>query len=240
MSRIIMCFLIYVTMFCTQPEWLIANNGSILCGVIPSGVYTTSSSEACVHIASDSKTELLVVEDNTQLEKYTQQNISDLKFLKAIVMYAETPLASLVTQCGSIPVYTFEEFMALGRDVPQSEIDAREAKVTPGHCCTLIYTSGTSGTPKGVMISHDNVTWSTQTLVDNWLPYASNQDKVVSYLPLSHVSAQLVDLHTPMCSGSCTYVAQPDALKGSLLATLLEVKPTIFFGVPRYYKDLSY
>lgn len=185
-----------------------------------------------MHIASHSNSELLVVEDNTQLEKYSS-DISELKSLKAIVMYAESPLESIMTECSPVPVYTFEEFMALGSDIPQRLIDAREAELTPGHCCTLIYTSGTSGTPKGVMISHDNVTWSTQTLVDSWLPYASNQDKVVSYLPLSHISAQLVDLHTPMCTGSCTYVAQPDALKGSLLATLLEVKPTIFFGVPR-------
>lgn len=222
-----MCFIL---MMCPeQPEWLIANNGSILCGVIPSGVYTTSSSEACLHIASHSKSELLVVEDYTQLDKYIP-HISELKSLKAIVMYSALPHH---TSCEGIPIYTFDEFMDLGADVPQNEIDSREAKLSPGHCCSLIYTSGTSGVPKGVMISHDNLTWSTQTLVDSWLPYASNQDKVVSYLPLSHISAQLVDLHTPMCTGSCTYVAQPDALKGSLLSTLLEVKPTIFFGVPR-------
>jgi long-chain-fatty-acid--CoA ligase ACSBG len=200
-----------------------------MAGVIPSGVYTTSSKEACVHIASHSKMELLVVEDNTQLEKY-RDDISNLPTLKAVVMYSEQPRDDAI---GGVPIYTFEEFMALGVNVPQTELDAREANISPGNCCALIYTSGTSGTPKGVMISHDNVTWSTQTLVDSWLPFASNQDRVVSYLPLSHVSAQLVDLHTPMCNGSCTYVAQPDALKGSLLATLLEVKPTIFFGVPR-------
>ena len=130
-------------------------------------------------------------------------------------------------------VYTFEKFMSLGADVPLSAIEDREAKITPGQCCLLIYTSGTSGTPKGVMISHDNVTWSTRNLVNSWLKYASCEDRVISYLPLSHISAQLLDLHTPMCTGSCTYMAQPDALKGSLLATLLEVKPTIFFGVPR-------
>ncbi len=127
----------------------------------------------------------------------------------------------------------------MGVDVSESSLQARESRISPGHCCTLIYTSGTSGTPKGVMISHDNITWSTQTLVDSWLPYASNADRVVSYLPLSHISAQLIDIHTPMCTGSCAYIAQPNALRGSLLATLLEVKPTTFFGVPRVWEKIE-
>ena len=59
-------------------------------------------------------------------------------------------------------------------------------------------------------------------------------DHVISYLPLSHIAAQMTDIYLPVYSGATVYFAQPDALKGSLLQTLLEVKPTAFMGVPRY------
>lgn len=82
----------------------------------------------------------------------------------------------------------------------------------PGNCCTLIYTSGilklffilkiqkgTTGMPKAVMISHDNITWTTRNLVQ--LYEVTNNEKLVSFLPLSHIAAQIIDIHGAMCVG---------------------------------------
>lgn len=110
--------------------------------------------------------------------------------------------------------------------------------VKPGNCSTLIYTSGTTGPPKAVMISHDNVTWTTKQVFDTVVE-VNHTDRVISYLPLSHIAAQIIDLHGPLYIGACTYFAQPDALKGSLTHTLAEVRPTFFFGVPRVWEKIQ-
>lgn len=89
-------------------------------------------------------------------------------------------------------------------------------KAKPGNCATLVYTSGTTGMPKGVMLSHDNFTWTKRSMDD----YHSRQPgfyKLVSYLPLSHVAGLFADLVTPLMSGYHVYFAQPDALQGSLI-----------------------
>ena len=65
----------------------------------------------------------------------------------------------------------------------------------------------------------------------NWV--RGNLARIVTYLPLSHIAGQMADIYLPLHAGATVYFAQPDALKGSLRQTLLEVKPTLFFGVPR-------
>ena len=83
------------------------------------------------------------------------------------------------------------------------------------------------------MISHDNVTWTVANLLGNYL-MATHADRLLSCLPLSHIAAQMIDIHAPMYFGGSTWFAQPDALKGTLTASIKECKPTIFFGVPVY------
>lgn len=153
-------------------------------------------------------------------------------------MYAEAPsdmaLSVIDRHC---PIHTFESFLELGKDIPDSLLQERFDGIEPGHCASIIYTSGTTGPPKGAMLSHDNITWSTKTINDYFTPFDCTE-RYVSYLPLSHISAQLVDIYSPMYLGACSYMAQPDALKGSLVETLKEVRPTVFFGVPRgWYAD---
>lgn len=68
--------------------------------------------------------------------------------------------------------------------------------------------------------------------------YIDASDEIISYLPLSHIAAQMLDMHGPMATGCRIYFAQPDALKGSLGDTLRDVRPTIFFGVPRVWEKI--
>ena len=65
------------------------------------------------------------------------------------------------------------------------------------------------------MISHDNVVWTTGVMAEAYMDINSS-DRVVSYLPLSHIAAQIIDLHIPMRTGACTYFCQPDGLEGQL------------------------
>jgi long-subunit acyl-CoA synthetase (AMP-forming) len=79
--------------FCyLQPEWLIANNGSLFACCIAAGIYATNSPEACHYITQHSKSEVVVVDGNKQLEKYASMAKKDFPFLKALVVYAEEAL----------------------------------------------------------------------------------------------------------------------------------------------------
>jgi long-chain-fatty-acid--CoA ligase ACSBG len=219
-----------------SPEWFIANNGAILAGGIAAGIYTTNHSDACLYISNHSKAEVIVVEDNKQLMKYANRG-DETPHLKAIVIWAEEPNQNCLGSF-NVPVYTFTQFMELGKEVPDSAVESRYTSIQPGHCSTLIYTSGTTGPPKAVMCSHDNVTWTVKTLIDNYLDL-NHTDRIASYLPLSHIAGQLIDIHAPMYIGGTSYFCQPDALKGSLTNTLKDMRPTLFFGVPRVWEKIE-
>ncbi|KYO29874.1 hypothetical protein Y1Q_0017091 [Alligator mississippiensis] len=213
-----------------SPEWVIADIGAIMAGGLAVGIYSTSSPEACGYIAANCAANVVVVEDNAQLSKILQVQ-KQLPHLKAIVQYRD-PLEEKRPN-----VYTWEEFMELGRTVPDLQLDSIIRSQCVNHCCLLIYTSGTTGTPKGVMLSHDNVTWQTRML-KKVLGF-QDHEVVLSYLPLSHIAAQIADLWLFMYMGGTTCFAQPSALKGSLLPTLKEVRPTVLGAVPRVWEKME-
>ncbi|XP_069482845.1 long-chain-fatty-acid--CoA ligase ACSBG2-like isoform X2 [Ambystoma mexicanum] len=213
-----------------SPEWFIADIGAIMAGGFPVGIYNTSSSDACLYVAKNSASNILVVEDHQQLEKILQIE-EQLPHLKAIVQYRHELKEKRPN------LYTWEEFMRIGSDVPDSIVDDIIASQKANQCCMMAYTSGTTGAPKAVMLSHDNITWLVKMYGKD--TGMQEQEIGVSYLPLSHVAPQFFDLWMPMCFGGTTYFAKPDALKGSLVDTLKEVRPTQFFGVPRIWEKIK-
>ncbi|XP_072261276.1 long-chain-fatty-acid--CoA ligase ACSBG2 isoform X1 [Pyxicephalus adspersus] len=215
-------------------EWFIADIGAILAGGFAVGIYTTNSAEACQYVAENCEANILVVENHKQLQKILQVQ-DQLPHLKAIVQYKDELKEKRPN------LYTWAELMQLGKDVPDAELDQIISSQNPNQCCTLIYTSGTTGQPKGVMLSHDNITWTAAAAGKTVrLREATDQQEiVVSYLPLSHIAAQMIDVWLTMKYGGATYFAQPDALKGSLANTLREVRPTAFMGVPRVWEKMQ-
>ncbi|XP_002731707.2 long-chain-fatty-acid--CoA ligase ACSBG2-like [Saccoglossus kowalevskii] len=214
-----------------SPEWFMADVGAIFAGGLAVGIYTTNSPEACHYVADNSDANIIVVENTAQLKKILK--VWDrLPHLKAIVQYS----GELEEKREN--VYTWSELQEFGKLVTDSELDERIDFLAPNQCCTLIYTSGTTGNPKGVMLSHDNFVWTTKMCVSA-AKLNKGTDCLVSYLPLSHVAAQLFDIYIPMVACGTTYFAQPDALKGTLVNTLKEVRPTAFLGVPRVWEKIQ-
>lgn len=214
-----------------SPEWFISDVGCIFAGGLATGIYTTNSPEACRYVADSCEANIMVVENQKQLDKILQVK-DQLPHLKAIVQYK----GELKQKAPFL--YTWAEFMKQGEDVPDEQLDAVIDSLRVNECCTLIFTSGTTGNPKGVMLSHDNLTWTVHT-ASSKLSFKPAEEVVISYLPLSHVAAQLVDIWLGVHFATTTYFAEPDALKGSLVNTLKEARPTCFLGVPRVWEKMQ-
>ncbi|XP_057350692.1 long-chain-fatty-acid--CoA ligase ACSBG1 isoform X5 [Manis pentadactyla] len=216
-----------------SPEWFFSAVGTVFAGGTVTGIYTTSSPEACQYIAHDSHADIIVVDTQEQLGKILKI-WKNLPHLKAVVVYREPPAEKMAN------VYMMEQLLGLGSLVPEEALDAVIAAQQPNQRCVLIYTSGTTGPPKGVMLSQDNITWTARYGSQaGGIQHAEvQQEVVVSYLPLSHIAAQIYDLWTGIQWGAHVCFAEPNALKGSLVSTLREVEPTSHLGVPRVWEKI--
>ncbi len=131
-------------------------------------------------------------------------------------------------------VYAWNELPKLAEKVSEKELEERIKAQKPDDCCTLIYTSGTTGNPKGVMITHDNITWTAQQVIN--MINGNHEDQIISYLPLSHIAEQVVSLHVPYLMGCTVWFAESLDKLGENLA---EVHPTLFVGVPRVWEKIQ-
>ncbi|XP_016053395.1 PREDICTED: long-chain-fatty-acid--CoA ligase ACSBG2 [Miniopterus natalensis] len=217
-------------------EWFISSLGAILAGGLCVGIYATNSAEACQYAITHAKVNVLLVENDQQLQKILSIPQNKMETVKAIIQYKRP-----MKESNKKNLYSWDDFMDLGNSVPDSQLDQIIASQKANQCAVLIYTSGTTGNPKGVMLSHDNMTWlSGMVAKDCGLTSApEKQETVVSYLPLSHIAAQMMDIWVPIKIGAFVHFAQPDALKGTLVSTLQEVKPTAFLGVPRIWEKIQ-
>lgn len=204
---------------------------AISVGAIGIGVYTTNREDACAYIASHSKSTIVFVENDLHLQKFLKIR-DQLPNLKYIVQWTGKAEHEGVMDWTTFLSYADEE-----DEKYKTVVEERISNLSPSECCSLIYTSGTTGNPKACMLSHDNLVWTAHVTMRHF--GFTTEEKTISYLPLSHVAAQLVDIHVPLACGSTLYFAQPDAMKGSLSFTLKDVRPTCFLGVPRVWEKIK-
>jgi long-chain acyl-CoA synthetase len=207
-------------------EWHVAAYGAMTAGAVPFGIYTTCSAEQAVHQLRHARARVAVVETEAMLAQLQAQrpSLPDLK--EVILLDVVSPLPERVRGWDSLA--------ALAAQVPPEAVDARLDAVKPDQLATLIYTSGTSGPPKGVMLSHHNLRWTAQQL---WHtvgePHAA---RLLSYLPLSHVAEQLLSMHTSVLGEFEVYFTRSNE---AMPEDLAEVRPTFMFGVPRVWEKLK-
>merc|ERR1719244_1783956 len=211
------------------PEWHISAVGSMLAGGLPSGIYTTNSVDATRYVAEHSRANIMVVEDEEQLAKI-EAVYDRLPDLQTVVQYTGYPR--------SPGVLSWQKLMEIGRAEPDSVLMERLEQQSLNQPACLIYTSGTTGNPKAVMLSQDNITW-TVNQAQAFYKWGWDEEVLVSYLPLSHVAGTFIDIYLTMWGGGTVHFADKMALQGTLLKTLVEAKPTLFFGVPRVYEKIQ-
>ena len=209
------------------PEWFLCSIGAIFAGGLSCGIYTTNSPQTVSYIAQHAPLDVLVFEDPDMLN-YMLNTQTDLeKKVKSFILFnGEDPKA-----------LSWDGFLKTSENVSDTELKQREEAQAVNQACMLIYTSGTTGPPKGAILSHDNVTHN--AMVSRW-HYGWKDEVYMSYLPLSHVAALLIDLYMSFCAGSEIHFADKNALKGgTLIENLQRVRPTKFFGVPRVWEKLA-
>jgi len=218
-----------------SPEWFEAAMGGIMAGLTPAGIYITNGADGCEYIFNHSKAPVVFVDSDAQLQK-----------IKAVK--AQCPHMKTVVHWGAdCPtnidwVISWKHFMSLSAKVTDLDLDKRMSAMHPDNACYLSYTSGTTGNPKAVMYSHDNILWAFTYLFDLMNKSVGGftmGEREVSYMPLSHIAGN-VQLLGAICmpndSNSEVHFAFPDAMQGSLPDTLRDVRPTIVLGVPRVWE----
>jgi long-chain acyl-CoA synthetase len=207
-----------------RPEWCIFNMATMSIGGAAAGIYTTNSPEEVAYILTHTEARYFLLEDESQWEKIKHQ-LDQFPSLEKIIVMRGAP------HIDHEKVTSWEAFMKTGQEIDEQLFSDRINALKPGELATFIYTSGTTGPPKGVMLSHDNIYFTGERI--NQLFSIDHHDRVLSYLPLSHIAEQLFSIHGPAIYGFQVYFAEsidklPDNLK--------EVEPTLFFGVPRIWE----
>jgi len=221
-------------------QWITASLGCQLAGGISAGQYTTNNSGQCKYIAEHSGAKVIFLENAKQLAKWEEIH-AELPDIKCIVVWDGSEIDA---EKFKLKVYSYDDFIQVGSSISDDEVISRFDKIKPGHCAGLIYTSGTTGNPKAVMMSHDNFIWTFKSFNESVGTPDDFTLRVISYLPLSHVAAQIVDIIAPLVVTADErpgelWFARPDALKGSLKLTLAACRPTFFFGVPRVWEKFK-
>jgi long-chain acyl-CoA synthetase len=208
-----------------RPEWVTFDVGAMAAGTVPAGIYATSSPAECAYILNHSEAPVVLVENEAQWQKIAAVR-DELPHLRHVVTMRGTP------EIDDPMVLGWDQFLAGGaRPGAESGLDERLAALRPDTISTYIYTSGTTGRPKAVMLTQDNMAWTAAQGCE--LCAVTQQDRVVSYLPLSHIAEQMFTIHIAATAGFPVYYAES---LDRLNANLVEVKPTIFFGVPRVWE----
>jgi long-chain acyl-CoA synthetase len=207
-------------------EWVFTDMGALGIGAVVVPVYTTLVAEEVKYIAENSGAKVLFVENRMQLEK-ALSFVDEVDTLEKIIVFNNNDAKS------SHPaVMSFDDLVAAGKENIEKPalFETLAADVTPDDLATIVYTSGTTGVPKGAMITHKNIMAVIRSLDSIEPKFAYDTDQTVPLLPLSHVFERVAGHFYGMYVGlTASYAESID----TFVVDVKEKRPTVVLAVPR-------
>ncbi len=209
------------SMLTNRPEFHFFDTAAMHLGATPFSVYNTYTAEQITYLVQDSGARVIVTE-RSFLDTILEVR-GDADVLEHVVV---------VDGNGEHDTLAIDDLIARGD--PDFDFEAAWKAVAPEDIVTLIYTSGTTGPPKGVQLSHDNITFAVKTVED--IVDFPRDGAVISWLPYAHIAERDCSHYLPMLLGFTTTDC-PDPRQ--VMAYLPDVRPTWFFAVPRIWEKLK-
>ncbi len=207
-------------------EHVVADHAALLAGGVPMSIYNTLSPEQVSYIAGHAEPQVVFLESADHVDRW-RRALADVASIRLVVGIGD---ARLVDD----RFVTWDDLLAEGRELPHHDVDVRASGVRPDDPATILYTSGTTGDPKGVVLSHANVVYECEaTLRRNG---AEPGNVTLSYLPYAHIAERVLSMYLPPHRGDWhVHLVGDPAL---LVPALVDVRPIQFFGVPRVWEKI--
>ena len=212
-----------------RSEHVLADLGAVHAGGLGVTLYATLAPEQIAYVAADCDARIAVLDGAAELARW-RPILEQLPGITKIIVRDRAA-------CPAGDRYmTWADFAALGRErfaAKPGEITARVAAVKPGDPLALLYTSGTTGNPKGVLLTHRNILYEMAAI--DTMGIVVPRVRWVSYLPLAHIAERMFSIYAPIHAVGHVHFC-PDA--GQLVRVIGKVRPTAFFGVPRVWEKI--
>jgi len=208
----------------TRIEWVQSDLGMVSCGAVTVGIYPSNLAPECSYIVNHCEAEVLIVEDDGQLHKI-------------LSIRAEIPRVRHIVRIDGPGdpdngVMSWKEFLGTAASIPDADLEARAGQIEPDDLASLVYTSGTTGVPKGAMITHRNLLFTSESVSGSLI--VEPHFVMLLFLPLAHVFARLI---VYVCTRNGTTVAFAESIQ-KVGENLKEVRPQFIVCVPRIYEKV--
>ncbi len=222
-----------------RPEWVVLDLAAVAIRAVSTGLYPTNPAAEVGYLLNDSGAKVHFAEDQEQVDKVVDAGADDFPNVRTIIYVEPRGLRTYDDD----RLLFWDDFMDMGREhrsQHEGMVETLMSEAEAGDIMTLVYTSGTTGPPKGAMLDNSNADFAIERIInavdrtrDGKPPGPS--DLVLTYLPLGHVAERIFSTWT-MC-GNGVVLNFAESIE-TVQANLREIQPTLFFAVPRIWEKI--